>query len=163
MGAQHIYRYAALGQQCSRTECFHLTGSRPKVGATSRKSQQGFTIVEVLVVIALFAILIPALSLGITNLTAINNRARDLSLANMIAQNKIEQLRSTGYNSIPTGTTSFSSELPATLAQPNSASYTVDNSVNGIKQITIDISYRDYQQTKAVTYRSIISEIGVGQ
>lgn len=129
----------------------------------SNKSQAGFTIIEVLIVISLFAILIPSLSVGITNLTAVNNRARDLSVVNMVAQNKIEQLRSMGYNSIPPGTTSFTAELPATLSQPKSASYTVDNSVNGIKQITIDISYRDYQQTKAITYRSIISEIGVGQ
>ncbi len=129
----------------------------------SKQTQAGFTIIEVLIVIGLFAILIPSISVGITNLTAINNRARDLSIVNMLAQNKIEQLRSAGYNTIPTGTTDFSAELPATLAGPKSASYSVDNSASGIKQVTVTINYRDYQQARSTTYRTIISEIGVGQ
>lgn len=129
-----------------------------------RKLQdEGFTIVELLLAIAMFAIIVPALIIGITNLTAINNRARDLALVNMIAQNKIEMLRSAGYNSIPTGTTDFSSELPATLASPKSASYTVANPSAGIKEVSITISYKDYQRTKTVPYKSIVSEIGVGQ
>lgn len=127
------------------------------------KQDEGFTIVELLLAIALFAIIVPAIVVGITNLTVINNRARDLALVNMLAQNKIEMMRSAGYNSVPTGTTSFSSELPATLASPKSAVYTVTNPSNGIKEVAITISYKDYQQTKTVRYKSIISEIGVGQ
>jgi prepilin-type N-terminal cleavage/methylation domain-containing protein len=129
----------------------------------SDKHEQGFTIVELLLAIAMFAIIVPALIVGITNLTAINNRARDLALVNMLAQNKVEQLRSKGYNSVPLGTVSFTSELPGTLASPKNATYTVTNPSNGIKEIGVTISYKDYRNTKTVQYKTIISEIGVGQ
>lgn len=125
--------------------------------------QQGFTIVELLLAIAMFAIVVPALTVGITNLIVINNRARDLALVNMLAQNKVEQLRSKGYNSVPTGTVSFTSELPATLGTPRSGEYTITNPSGGIKEVHITISYKDYRNTKTLQYKSIISEIGVGQ
>lgn len=127
-----------------------------------KRDQGGFTIVEMLVALALFAILIPALALGVSTLTQLNNRARDLTLISIIAENKIESLRSIGYNSIAAGTTSFSSELPAELASPKSASYTVTQGT-GIKTIDVTISYADYKKTKTINYKSIVSETGVGQ
>lgn len=129
----------------------------------SHTKQQGFTIIELLLAIAMFAIVVPSLTVGITNLIVINNRSRDLALVNMLAQNKIEQLRSKGYNSVPTGTVSFTSELPATLGNPRSGSYTITNPSGGIKEVNITISYKDYRNTKTLQYRTIISEIGVGQ
>lgn len=127
------------------------------------KHEQGFTLIELILTIAVFAIVMPAIAIGINNLTVINNRARDLALVNMLAQNKVESLRSAGYNSIPIGSTDFTPELPPTLASPKVANYTVTNSTPGIKEVLITISYRDYSQTKTVNYKTIISEIGVGQ
>lgn len=129
----------------------------------TKHNSSGFTVIEILLAVAMFAVIVPALTVGITNLKAINNRARDLALVNMLAQNKVELLRSAGYNSVTAGTVSFSSELPSTLASPKSASYTVTDSTPGIKEISVSISYKDYQQTKTVNYKSLISEIGVGQ
>ena len=129
----------------------------------SHTKQQGFTIVELLLAIAMFAIVVPALTVGITNLIVLNNRARDLALVNMLAQNKIEQLRSKGYNSVPTGTVSFTSELPATLGSPSNATYTVTNPSGGIKEIALSISYKDSRTTRTLQYKTIVSEIGVGQ
>jgi type II secretory pathway pseudopilin PulG len=130
---------------------------------TSDKKEQGFTVVELVLTIAVFALVIPALVVGMNNLVVINNRARDLALVNMLAQNKVELLRSAGYNSAALGTTSFSSDLPTTLAGPKSASYTITNPEPSIKEIVVTISYKDYSQTKVVNYKTIISEIGVGQ
>lgn len=124
--------------------------------------QKGFTVVEMLITLALFAILIPTLTLGVSTLTQLNNRARDLTLISIIAENKIESLRSIGYNSITVGTTTFTSELPAELASPKTATYVVAQGT-GIKTIDVTISYTDYKKTKTVTYKSIVSETGVGQ
>jgi len=129
----------------------------------SKKNTSGFTVIEILMAIAMFAIIVPALTVGLTNLKTLNNRSRDLALVNMLAHNKVELLRSAGYNSVPTGTVDFTSELPSTLASPKSAGYTVTTGLNGIKQITVNISYKDAQQTKTVNYKSIITEVGVGQ
>lgn len=128
-----------------------------------RKSIRGFTVIELLVAIAVFGIVVPALAMGINNLIILNNRSRDLALTNLIAESKAESLRNAGYNSLPTGTTDFSNELPAELASPKTASFTVSNPRPGIAEITITINYRDYNQTRTHKYKTIVSELGVGQ
>jgi prepilin-type N-terminal cleavage/methylation domain-containing protein len=129
----------------------------------NRKNQKGFTVVELVVSIVVAGIIIPSVALALNNLAAINHRARDLALANTIAQNKVETLRSIGYNSVSGGTVSFSSELPSSMGSPRSASYTISSPVTGEKQIDVNITYTDYGGSKNLTYRTLISELGVGQ
>lgn len=127
------------------------------------KDIKGFTMIELLIVIAIFGFVMPALAAGINNLVVLNNRARDLSLANIIAENKAEELRNSGYNSLSPGTVSFSNELPKELAPPKTAVYTVSNPEAGLAQVIIDISYQDYNQVKSLSYKTNVSELGVGQ
>jgi prepilin-type N-terminal cleavage/methylation domain-containing protein len=128
----------------------------------SGHKQQGFTVVELLISISLFAILIPTITLGLGTLIQINNRARDLTLISILAENKIESLRSIGFNSVTNGTTDFTSELPKEINSPRSAAYAVVQA-NGNKTVTVTITYSDYKKPRTVVYRSIISETGVGQ
>jgi prepilin-type N-terminal cleavage/methylation domain-containing protein len=127
------------------------------------RNNQGFTIVELIVTIVIMGIIIPAVAIALTNLTIVDYQARDLALANFIAQNKVETLRSNGYNSLANGTTSFSAQLPNTMGSPKSASYTVSTPQTGIKQVDVAISYTEYKKTKNIAYRTYISELGVGQ
>jgi type II secretory pathway pseudopilin PulG len=83
----------------------------------------GFTIVELVITIVIAGFIIPAVAIAITNLSVINKISRDKALANMLVQNKIETLRSAGYNALSNGTTSFASELPNTISSPKSAIY----------------------------------------
>lgn len=129
----------------------------------SVKSQKGFTIIELLIVIAIFGIVMPTLAAGINNLTVLNNRSRDLALANLIAESKAEQLRNAGYNSLSPGTVSFSNDLPAELASPKSGNYSISTPTPGLAEVIIEISYKDYNQTKTVRYKTVVSELGVGQ
>jgi prepilin-type N-terminal cleavage/methylation domain-containing protein len=126
-------------------------------------SQKGFTIVELVVTIVVAGFIIPAVVLALTNLSVVNKIARDKTLANMLVQNKAETLRSAGYNSLSDGTTSFVSELPNTMGSPKSASYTITSPATGIKQIDITISFTEYHSLKSLSYRTYISELGVGQ
>lgn len=128
-----------------------------------RKDRSGFTIIELLIAIAVFGLVVPALAAGINNLTVLNNRSRDLALANLIAESKAELLRNAGYNSLAAGTTDFTGELPAELASPRSASYTVTNPEAGIAEVDITISYKDYNQTRTHNFKTVVSELGVGQ
>lgn len=127
------------------------------------RHNKGFTVVELLIAIVFMGIIIPAVAIGITNLTVINYQARNLVLVNMLAQNKVETLRSTGYNSINSGTTSFTADIPSTLGSPKSANYTVTMPQTGVKQIDVNISYTEYKASRTVTFRSYVSELGVGQ
>jgi hypothetical protein len=108
-------------------------------------------------------IIIPSVAIALTNLTAVNRQARDQALANMLIQNKVETLRSAGYNSLAIGTTNFSSELPNIMGNPKSASYTVSSPSTGLIQIDLSISYTEYKATKSLSYRTYVSELGVGQ
>ena len=130
-----------------------------------RNRQAGFTVVELVTTIVLMGVIIPAVSIALTNLTVVNRVARDQALANFIAQNKIESLRSSGYNSLAAGTTSFSASLPNIMGSPKSASYTItnDSPTTGVKRVDVSISYTEYGKTRSLSYRTYISELGVGQ
>jgi prepilin-type N-terminal cleavage/methylation domain-containing protein len=124
---------------------------------------RGFTIAELVITIVLMGIIIPAIALALTNLSVVNYQARDLALANMITQNKVETLRSAGYNSVSIGTVNFTAELPASMGKQRTASYSVSTPQTGIKQVDINISYTEYKSTKNLAFRTYISELGVGQ
>lgn len=123
----------------------------------------GFTVVELVVAIVAAGVIIPAVALALSNVTGINHRARDLTLASSAAQSEAETLRSIGYNSLNTGTTDFSSQLPASMGSPKSANYTISEPETGVKQIDITINYSDYGTSRTLTFRTYISELGVGQ
>ncbi len=127
-----------------------------------RKHNSGFTVVEVLVAITLCAVIIPALTVGLNTLVALNNRARDLTLISIIAENKIESLRSIGYNSVNAGSATFTTDLPQTIGSPKSATANVTQNT-GYKTIDITITYQDSGRQRSVLYKSIVSETGVGQ
>src|ERR1700752_981244 len=97
-----------------------------------RINNKGFTVIELLIAIGVIALSVPSLFVALRNLEAVNDRARDLALANIIISNKAEQVRSAGFNSLSAGTVDFSNELPGTLAGPKSASYTVTIPTAGI-------------------------------
>lgn len=129
----------------------------------SKKNEQGFTVIELLIAIAVVGILVPTLVGFVTTLDRLNDRARDYSLVNSLAENKIESLRSAGFSSISSGTTSFSGELPVTLGNPKSANYIVTTPNTGMKQVDMTISYNDHGTTQTLQYRTYIGELGVGQ
>jgi prepilin-type N-terminal cleavage/methylation domain-containing protein len=125
--------------------------------------QKGFTIVELMVTVVVSGFIIPAVAVALTNLAVVNKIARDQALANMLVQNKVETLRSAGYNSLNNGTTSFVAELPNVMGTPKSASYTISTPQTGVKQIDISLSYTEYHKTKSLSYKTYVSELGVGQ
>jgi prepilin-type N-terminal cleavage/methylation domain-containing protein len=127
------------------------------------KDRRGFTVVELLVAITVFALTIPALAAGVRGLITANNRSRDLTLVSLTAENKIEELRSAGFNTLSNGTHDFSSELPPEISKPRSAAYTIASPSSDVKSVTIAITYWDYTRTKTVTYQTLVGELGVGQ
>lgn len=126
------------------------------------KKEGGFTILELVISIALIGVIIPSVYLSINSLLVINKRSRNIALTNLAAENKIESLRSIGYNNIPNGSSAFTDELPEELSNPNSATLNVSTS-NGKKVVDISISFKDFNRQRIVQYKTIIGETGVGQ
>lgn len=122
-------------------------------------SQAGFSIVELVVAITLFAIAIPAIAGLISVLTQMNDRTSDTIAINSIAENKVESLRSKGFNGVPVGTTVFTNELPSYLPTPKTASYTVSQVSSSVKAVDLTITTAG----KQTNYKTYIGELGVGQ
>jgi type II secretory pathway pseudopilin PulG len=129
----------------------------------SGSGSSGFTVIELMLGIGLFGIIAPSIIFMVVSINRINDRAADLTYANIIAENKIESLRSAGYNSIDLSTVDFTAELPATFTEPRSASYTVTQPATGLKLVTINIEYKDQSINRQLTYGNVISELGVAQ
>lgn len=128
-----------------------------------KSNQKGFTLVELLVAIAVGAIVTGSLSQVVTSYVHTAQRGRYLNLANSYVEAKVEALRNQGYNSLSTGTTSLTSELPTQLPPSRSGSMTVASPSGGIKQVDISVSYKDQGQTNSYSYTTYIGELGVGQ
>jgi prepilin-type N-terminal cleavage/methylation domain-containing protein len=127
------------------------------------RSTQGFTIVELVVSIAVFALLVPALASFLNLLSVLNDRARDTAIVNALAENKVESIRSANFVAATLGTHDFTSELPATITAPRSATYTVTSVSSSLKEVNLSVSYNDHGTTRTLTYRTYIGELGVGQ
>jgi prepilin-type N-terminal cleavage/methylation domain-containing protein len=128
-----------------------------------RKSDEGFTLVEILVSIAVAAIVTVSLNTVVTTYLHVSARGRYLNLANSFVEAKVEALRNQGYNTINTGTTSLTSELPAQLPPGRSATMTVTNPSGGIKQVAISVTYKDQGNNTTIAYTTYLGELGVGQ
>lgn len=128
-----------------------------------KNNTQGFTIVEMLLGIALLGILLPTIIVALNTISTINENTKDLAVANIYAENKIEELRSIGYNSITNGTTSLTNSLPLSLGRYRTGSLTITTPVAGQKNIALSITVESRGDTKTLNYKSIIGELGVGQ
>lgn len=127
------------------------------------KNTSGFTIVELLIAISVFAIIIPALASFLNLLSVINDRARDTAVVNALVENKAESLRSISFVGITDGTTDFTGELPGTISTPRSATYNISSLSTSLKQVDVTVAYNDHGQTRTLSYRTYIGELGVGQ
>ncbi len=123
----------------------------------------GFTIIELVVTIALLAIAVPVVVGLITNLGAINDRSSDLATVHALVENKVESLRSISFTGLTNGTTDFTSELSSSIGKPRSASYTISTVSTALKQVDVTVSYNDHGSTRTLRYRTYIGELGVGQ
>lgn len=128
-----------------------------------KRLEAGFTVVEIMIGIALFGLIMPTIIMGVVNVGRLNDRAADLIKANIVAEEKLESLRNAGFNSLNQGTYDFTSELDPTFSKPRNAEYVVVDETPGVKSVQVNITYNVYGSPKNLSFKSIISELGVSQ
>ncbi len=127
------------------------------------KQQNGYTVIELVVAVAMFAILLPATASIINTLSSINGRAQNSVLIHSLVENKIETLRSSGFAGAAAGTVDFTGELPSTAAVPRSASYNIALVNPTLKQVDVTITFSDYGVSRSLSYRTYLGDDGIGQ
>ena len=124
-----------------------------RVGA---RRQQGFTIIEVLAVIAVLAVGMAAL---INLFASIQIAQRNASyIATHAAQTEIARLRTTDFNSIRADGTYPFSQLPSTLPPDSTGTITVSTPSNAStsRQVNATVTYKIGTLQKQVTVSAYI-------
>lgn len=130
------------------------------------RNEKGFTLLEVLITIAVMAIVFIALAGAFNTIHQINARANTLTVATQLAQQQHEKVRNTAYNSIAIGTSDFSSVLTPykNLGSPKSATMVVTQvNANGLKKIDITILYTDQKNPKTVKVTTLVALNGINK
>ncbi|MBE0595778.1 MAG: prepilin-type N-terminal cleavage/methylation domain-containing protein [Desulfuromonadales bacterium] len=117
-------------------------------------SQAGFTLVEILIAMTIFAFgMLAVATLQITALTG-NSAARGVTEANALAQNKLEELQSIPFDDVN------GSAGPETISHYGKAyalSWTVDDDlpVAGLKTIAVTVQWQEKGGAKTTSLRYI--------
>jgi prepilin-type N-terminal cleavage/methylation domain-containing protein len=129
------------------------------------QNKQGFSLVEIVVALALVSLMIVSLANLIVTIGVLQRQNRNSTLATRAAENKIEELRNNHYNTLPLSPPplDFTSELPPELASPRSATVTISEPNSGMRRLEIDISYREGLQTRNIKLSALLGNIGLAQ
>jgi prepilin-type N-terminal cleavage/methylation domain-containing protein len=129
-----------------------FTGQQPRI-----TGNQGFTIIEVLITLLVFTIAM----IGITNMRALSLSGsffnKDATTASSYAQKKMEELKSTSYGSVVSGSTQQNNMDISWTVVPNSATVTEDSltATYNYKDVTVSVTWKQ----KKIELFTFISEI----
>jgi prepilin-type N-terminal cleavage/methylation domain-containing protein len=110
----------------------------------------GFSLLEILIALALFSIASVALTLGVTTSIRANNTSEHLTQATILAQDKLEALLA----SSPTFTAG--SDAPRS-GFTRAWTITGDTPSIGVSQIVVSVAWTDYG-SHAVTVTTVVNE-----
>jgi len=127
--------------------------------------QEGFTVVEMAVVVTIFGIMVISLGTFFSVLETSQRSARYLDIATHAAKDEIEQLRNSNYALLMPGTTiDFTSSLPSGLPAGSTGSAVIsDPSLTNLKRVDVTVSYAIGSTPKTVKLTSFIGASGLAQ
>ena len=128
------------------------------------KHEQGFTIVELIVATALFAIVIGLAATGFSSIQQVQRSERYYDTASTAGQRILEEVRNGQYNAYSVGTHNVTSKLPSGL--PGAAA-TLQVSQGSIlsehKMLTVDVKFDVGTYQRHVYVTGVITPEGVTQ
>ena len=129
---------------------------------TAKSGARGFTLIEVLVAAAIFAIALLGLAIGATTIIRNNQVSYFTTIATHLAQDKLEELKAKTVASLPscpTYTTTGCSDSPSggSLTFTRQWEILVNTPVSGVNQIDIQVTWSDYS-SHTVTVSSAVKQ-----
>jgi type II secretory pathway pseudopilin PulG len=128
-----------------------------------RINQKGFTLIEVVLTAAFIGTAIAGIGTLLSNVYRINQRSQNLAAATQAAQSKLEDYRNTPFTSIPIMTVDFSTGLPAQLPSPKTGTVTITLVEDGLKQVEVDITFREGQTDRNVKVTTYVTSRGINK
>lgn len=116
----------------------------------SSRADRGFTLVEVLIAIILFAIGLLSIASLVTAVIRSNALGKQITTATSLSQQKLEEYTYKGYSSCTTGTTTDPFDTI-----PNFPGYkrvvTVSSPVSNMKKVTVDVYRKPNELTSSIS------------
>ncbi len=127
--------------------------------ASGRKVIAGFTLIEILVAMVVFAIASLGLAMGVTSVVRSNQRSYLASTATNLAQDKLEELKAMSPVNVISCNINCDNPVPTTDGVEFTRTWNVvDNSpVTGVKQIDVTVQWEDHS-THNFTISSAMQE-----
>lgn len=127
--------------------------------------QAGFTIIEIVVVIAVFSITILSMGSMFSSLQGAQRDVQYLDIATNAAKNEIEQLRNSNFSLLTAGQTiDITSSLPSGLPPNTTGSVAIsDPSLLNLKRADVTIMYSVGTYPHTVKVSSLIGASGLTQ
>lgn len=129
-----------------------------------RHEHSGFSIIELLIVIAVFGISAGSIITLFTSIQGSQRRSEDLETARYAAELKIESMRNSNYNNlVPGESIDFTNELSADLPGPRTGTVVVSEPESGLRRVDVLVSYNNGPNQREVRLSSVIGAIGITQ
>ena len=119
----------------------------------------GFTVIEVLVASAIFAIAVLGLAVGTSAVIRWNHTSFLHTVATNLAQDKLEDLKGRSIINIASCSSNCDSPVPTYQSVPFTRTWTVtaNQPIAGISQIDVTIQWTDYQ-SRSVTLSAAVEQ-----
>ena len=128
-----------------------------------KNTQAGFTIVELLVTIAIIGITTAGVSSIFISIQHVQQQTTYTDMATRAAQREIETLRNDNYAELTPGQNlDFSSQLPDALPHAT-GSVQVSQPTNDLRRVDVTVSYKADGTTRNIELSSLIGVIGITQ
>ena len=133
--------------------------SRKSCSKRQKNAANGFTLIEVLVAMSIFAIAVLGLAIGATTVMQANQTGLYTTIATNLAQDKLEELKAkTAANINTTGSPENNITVSGVPAKFNrSWVVTSDSPVAGVKRIDVTVTWTDHT-SNTVTVSSAVRE-----
>ncbi len=124
-----------------------------------KKRVAGFTLIEVLVAMVVFAISSLGLAIGVTSVIRSNQRSYLASIATNLAQDKLEELKAMSPVNVISCNSNCDNPVPTTDGVEFTRTWQVVNNspTAGVKQIDVTVEWNDHT-THSFTISSAVKE-----
>lgn len=129
-----------------------------------KERQAGFTIVELLVTIAIVGITTASLTSMFISIQRVQQQTLHVDSATRAAQRQIESLRNDNYASLTPGQTiNFTSQLPSSLPPGSTGTVQVSQPATDLRRVDVTVTYKENGKPRSITLSSLIGVIGITQ